>query len=315
MVELLKVIVWPATILFLIMRFQEPVNALLMRISQRTTRVKVLEFEIELGELVPTSPILNTSAEILKQADIHASGVQHMFAGIKSSAASDYALISLGPASEPAWLTSRLFLFSAFLDRNRAARCIVFTDDVGTFIGSAAPSDIRASLGARFPEYELALLVAPVESNPPQPHAWNLNEFRGGELSESALNIIARNFLQNPTISTNNRPSKSGILPGELESGWVHIDRTAKGGAATWERAEYVTAGALQTILGDALGKARVTGMPEALPSEAIARAIINQSGTFVAFVGHANKFLGLCDRTIIVDRVARAASQTVLPE
>lgn len=310
MVELLKVIVWPATIIFLIFWFQEPVFALLMRISQRATRFKVLAVEVELGALVPASPMLNTTAETLKQADINASGVQFIIAGIKRSAASDYALITLRTANESAWLTSRLFLFSAFLDRNRAARCIVFTDEGGVFIGCAAPRNVRASLGARFPEYELALLLAPSHICNATAPEWNLNEFKNGELSESALNVIARNFLQHPGIvCVNNAPPKSKLSPNEPECGWVRIDRSAKGGILTWEHAEYVTADGLRTILGNTLELGRVTGMPGPSISEAIARSIISQSGTFVAFVGQGNKFLGLCDRTLIADKVARSAA------
>jgi len=310
MIELLKVVVWPATIIFLLFRFQEPITAVLMAIGQRATRVKVFEFEVELSELVPASPVLNASAEILKQAVVQESGMQLMIAGIKSSARADYALIALGADSERAWLTSRLFLFSALLDRNRAARCIVFTGESGTFIGVAAPRDVRASLGARFPEYERALLVAYGQEAVAK---WDLSEFRDGELSETALNKIARLFLD--TVSTAAGQPKSTSWPQETDAGWVHINRSGKGGNApsTWELAEYVTAGGLQTLLGDKLGTGRVIGVASPAANEAIARAIIEQPGTFVAFVSEPNKFIGLCDRTIIADKVARsAASQAV---
>ena len=311
MVELLKVVIWPATILFLVLRFHEPITGLLTAIGQRATRFKVLEFEVELGELVPASPILATSAEVLKQATVQESGMQLMIAGIKSSAAADYALIALGADSERAWLTSRLFLFSALLDRNRAARCIVFTGELGTFVGAATPRDVRAALGTRFPEYERALLAAYGNEGVAK---WDLSEFRSGDLSETALNKIARNFLG--TISTDAGPPGSTTWPPEPNAGWVHIDRSAKGGypPSTWELAEYVTASGLRTFLDDRLGKGRVVGVPRATPNEAIAREIIQQPGTFVAFVGESNKFIGLCDRTIIADRVARSAASQSVP-
>lgn len=298
MTELLKIIVWPATILFLVFKLRDPLTALITAIGQRATRVKILQFEVELAALVPPSPSLETSTEALQQAVVQASGTTFIVRGITKSAAADYVLVALGADEQHAWLSSRLFLLSVLIDRNRVVRCIVFTGEHGGFIGAASPRDVRAALGARFPEYEHALLAAYGHAS-----TLPLDEFRNGDLSEAALTTIATGFLSNCGITQYQEPA----LP---HSGWLYLDRSAKPGApSTWELAECVTAGGLRTLLGDRLGKGRVVGVAGTGPDPDVARAIIDQPGVFVALVSNSGEFRGLCDRTAIADKLSRSAA------
>jgi hypothetical protein len=130
-IELLKAIIWPATILFLVFNLREPLTELITAIGQRATRFKILQFEVELAALGPASPALAMSTEALQQAVVQESGTKFMISGITKSAAADFALIALGADSDHAWLTSRLFLLSVLIDRNRVVRCIVFTGERG----------------------------------------------------------------------------------------------------------------------------------------------------------------------------------------
>jgi hypothetical protein len=303
--ELLKVIIWPVTILVLVFKLREPLIELITAIGQRATRFKILQFEVELSALVPASPALAMSTDALQQAVVQESGTKFMISGITKSASADYVLIALGADSEHAWLTSRLFLVSVLLDRNRVVRCIVFTGERGTFIGAASPRDVRAALGARFPEYERALLAAYGITG-----TLDLDEFRNGDLSEVALTSIATGFLMHDSISQSAEPP----LP---HTAWVYLDRSARpaAGPSTWELAEYVTAGGLRTLLGDRLGRGSVVGAAKAAPDADMARSIINQPGTFVAFVSESGEFRGLCDRSAVADRLSRsAAAQAASP-
>ncbi|BAO90258.1 hypothetical protein [Caballeronia cordobensis] len=301
MTELLKVIVWPVTIVFLVFKLRDPLTALITAIGQRATRFKILQFEIELGALVPASPSLAMSAEALQQAVVQASGTTFIVQGITKSAAADYVLVALGDDDQHAWLSSRLFLLSVLIDRNRVVRCIVFTGEHGGFIGAASPRDVRAALGARFPEYERALLAAyGIASTLP------LDELRNGDLSEAALTRIATGFLSNSGITQINEPASP-------HSGWLYLDRSSKPGTpSTWELAEHITAGGLRTLLGDGLGKGRVVGAAGTVPDPDTARAIINQPGVFVALVSSSGEFRELCDRTAIADRLSRSVAHAV---
>ena len=111
-----------------------------------------------------------------------ASGRTLIIAGVAQSAAADYVLVPLGADRDQAWITSRLFLLSALIDRNRLVRCIVFTGERKTFIGAVSPRDVRGEIGALFPEYERALLAAYGEIA-----TSDLREFRNAVLSETAL--------------------------------------------------------------------------------------------------------------------------------
>lgn len=134
---------------------------------------------------------------------------------------------------------------------------------------------------------------------------WDLREFRNGELSEAVLTSIVTGFLRHDSISAPMEP----LVP---HTGWVYLDRSARpaAGPPTWELAEYVTEGGLKALLGDRLGRGRVVGALRATADEVVARAIINQAGTFVAFVSESGEFRGLCDRAVIADRVGRTAAE-----
>jgi hypothetical protein len=303
-VELAKALAWPVTVLLLVVTLHQPITDLLRTIGQRTSKFKIFQFEFELGKLVPASVSLLAAVEALQQAVVQASGSQLIIAGVTRSATADYALVALGADADHAWLTSRLFLLSALLDRNRVVRCIVFTGKWGTFVGAASPRDVRGAIGARFPEYERALFAA-------YGTAANLDpgEFRNGDLSETALTTVAYSFLQASNISVV-PPTPPAVLP----AGWVYLDRSSKptSGPSTWELAEYVTAGSLRAMLRDRLAHGSVVAAPGASENEDATRAILKQTGTFVARVSASGEFRELCDRAIIADKVARSAAEQV---
>jgi hypothetical protein len=179
---------------------------------------------------------------------------------------------------------------------------MVFTGERGTFVGAASPRDVRGVIGARFPEYKRALFAAYGIAAALDP-----GEFRNGDLSETALKTIARSFLEGPNISSWTPPT-----PPVLSTGWVYLDRSSKpnSGPSTWEFAEYVTAGSLRAMLRDRLAQGSVIATPGVPENEDATRAILKQTGTFVARVSASGEFRELCDRAIIADKVARSAAE-----
>jgi len=292
-IELIKALVWPVTIVWLVIKLYQPITELMRTIGQRASKFKILQFEVELGRLIAANGTLLTTVEALQQAVVQASGSALIVAGVTQSSAADYTLVPLGADSDQAWITSRLFLLSAFLERNRVVRCIVFTGERGTFIGAASPRDVRGEIGARFPEYERALLAAYAQIS-----AFDLREFRNGALSEVALVTIAHSFLENPEISLTFQPTTVG---------WILLQRPPPS-LSTWEFADYVTAGLLRTMLRDKLSRGSVVREAGAVQNEDVNRAIVNQPGTFVGLISALGEFRELCDRTIIADKVSRRA-------
>jgi hypothetical protein len=93
------------------------------------------------------------------------------------------------------------------------------------------------------------------------------------------------------------------------------MDRSSKptAGPSTWEFAEYVTEGGLRAMLRDRIARGSVVTIAGALANEDVTRAIVNQSGAFVALVSASGQFMELCDRTIIADKFARSAVEHVV--
>jgi hypothetical protein len=303
-VDLSKALAWPATVLALVVWLHQPIVDLLRAIGERATKIKIFQFEFELGKMAPANVSLSTAVEALQQAVVQHSGSELIISGVTRAATADYVLIEIGADADHAWLTSRLFLLCALLDQNRVVRCIVFTGERRAFVGAAQPRDVRAALGARFPEYERALFAAYGVAATLTP-----SEFRNGELSETALTHIARSFLQGPDIASTMPPA-----PPAPSTGWVFLDRsgTPTKGPSTWELAEFITANSLRAMLRDRLAQSSVVAPSGALESESATRAIIGQAGTFVALVGATGEFRGLCDRAAIADKVARGVAAQV---
>ena len=175
MVELITALAWPVTVVWLVVWLYTPIIELMQAIGQRASKLKILQFEVELATLVPASANLSATVEALQKAEVQASGTALIIAGVTQSATADYVLVPLGAERDQAWITSRLFLLAALIDRNRIVRCIVFTGEYGTFIGAASPRDVRGEIGARFPEYERALLATYGQVS-----TSDLREFRNG---------------------------------------------------------------------------------------------------------------------------------------
>jgi hypothetical protein len=181
-VEVVKALAWPITILIALATLYRPICELARAIGQRAIKLSIFKVEIELAKLTQARESLETTIDGLRKAVVYESGIAPITAGVIQPGAADYVVVALAGDADQEWLTSRLFLLAAILERSRVVRCIVFTGERENFLGAATPRDVRAELGAKFPEYERALFrangaVATLE----------LDEFRGGDLSDSVI--------------------------------------------------------------------------------------------------------------------------------
>jgi hypothetical protein len=150
---------WPVTLLLVLLLFRKRIDALINTLGSRITRFQGFHFKIELGALAQAKA-LSTTVESLKKIYIPESGMGTIAAGVIQSASTDYIVIDVGGEGDMNWLTSRLFLLAAILERSRAVRCLVFLGEQQRFIGAVAPRDIRRAIGARFLPYETAFAQA-----------------------------------------------------------------------------------------------------------------------------------------------------------
>lgn len=290
LIKLVGHLAWPTTVIVASALFYRPISKLVETLSRRITKFSWLKFNVELDRL-SQGRTLSATVESLKKVAVTESQLAQIVAGVIKSGSADYVLVEIGKDDEEEWITSRLFLLSAILERSRAARCLVFLGEK-KFLGAATPRDVRASLGARFLAYESAFASAYGNLAQADP-----NVFRGG-LSETLVNGLTNGFLRNQMISVGYQP------PPVI--GWIKLDREPPS-PTTWELADWVTAAALRDILGQhLLTGSVVAGAGPATPE--VTKSVIAAAGMFVALIDKDGSFLDLCDRYKVLESVAREA-------
>jgi hypothetical protein len=304
-IELAKALAWPATAVLALVTLHGPISQTLRTIADRATKFSIFKIEIELAKLNAGRQDLATTVDSLRKASVTESGIVPITSSINPSSAVDYLEVNLGGDDSQRWLTSRLFLLAALLERSRVVRCIVFKGGEGAFIGAATPRDLRIEIGARFPEYEKAIARAFGSIG-----NLAIEEFRAGDLSSLAVTTLATQFLISRRAP---EPDMGQIVtfsnPGSKS--WTYLDRSdTPGGQSTWELAEWVTAAWLKSMIRDRLSTGAVVAA-SGIVSEETAKEIVNQSGAFVALLKSTPPyaFEGLCDRANFIDKIARRAA------
>lgn len=296
--NLIGQLAWPLTVIFACILFYGPLSKLLETISRRATKFSAFKVDIELGRLSQARSIA-AAVEGLKKVAVNESGAPQIVATALQSGSADYVSLDIGKNNDE-WLTSRLFLLAAILERSRAVRCIVFQSGE-RFLGAATPRDVRAALGARFLAYESAFANAYCGLAGAEQDA-----FRGG-LSEGLVNTLSKGFLTNALIVRPSEPQVPVVppQPSRAAAGWVKLER--QNGPTTWEFAEWLTFGGLREMLGAHLMTGAVVAAVGAASAE-VTRSIILSTGSFVGLIDRAGAFLDLCDRYAMLDTVARQA-------
>jgi hypothetical protein len=289
-VKIVGHIVWPVTLLILAWCFYQPLSDLVKTLGRRITKLSAFKVKVELGSLSRARTLAPT-VDKLRNVLVMESGLTPIVAGVVRSGSADYLTIEIGGDGDENWLTSRLFLLAAILERSRAVRCVVFLGEKQRFIGAARARDIRYEIGSRFLAYEASLASAyGALAN------LDVNVFRG--LSEPLIDQLGNVFLRSPHIS---RPHAN-----PQDVGWIKLERQPPQ-PTTWEFADWVTEGSLSEMLGGHL----MTGSVAACTgpaSQETTKAIVSQAGSFVALVTKSGTFQDLCDRDSVLDAVAKKA-------
>jgi hypothetical protein len=290
-VDLIGHLAWPITVLTACAIFYRPLSVLVKTLGERITKFSVFKVDVELGQLSQARS-LSATVESLRNVAVTESGLAPIVAGVIKSDAADYLIVDIGEDDDENWLTSRLFLLAAILERGRTTRCLVFLNEADGFVGAAMTRDVRGVIGARFLAYESAFASAYG-----QLATADQNIFRSG-LNEMVVNSLTNNFLRSNLVSRS--------YPVNPDIGWVKLERTPPS-LTTWEFADWVTAARLREMLGDRLFRASVVAdVGPASPQTT--KSIVTAQGPFIALTNQAGKFLHLSDRNIVLETVAREA-------
>jgi hypothetical protein len=289
LVALIGHLAWPATVIVACIVFYRPLLKLIATLGKRITKLSAFKIDIELARL-SQAKLLGATVESLRKIEVTESGMAPIVAGAVKSAAADYLVVDIGNDGEN-WLTSRLFLLAAILERSRAIRCLVFLDDAGRFVGAATTRDVRSSIGAHYLAYESAFAAAYGHLPTDQ------NIFRGG-LNEILINALSNSFLQSSLIFKPHMP-----IP---EIGWVEFERASPPSKAG-EFADWVTAAKLKDLLGQHLLTGSIVADIGQINPQ-VTKALVHLSGPFVALVDGDKVFKEICDRYAVLESVARDA-------
>lgn len=120
-IGLIGVVAWPAVIVTAVLVLRKPLSSFLKGLGQRTKKLSVFQFALELSEvpeIKPTwsGPLLSDVRQPTAAAEFD-SRAMALFEQFEDETAYDYAVVDLGVGNQ--WLTSRLFIFAVVLERMR----------------------------------------------------------------------------------------------------------------------------------------------------------------------------------------------------
>jgi hypothetical protein len=302
-VELIKAVAWPFFMLLAAIMFYAPVCRFLEAISARATKLSIfkIEFEFLAGAKSSASPSLDDIKN--PEGALVGDSSHTLFQQAQDATPADYALIDIGLGDE--WLTSRLFIGAAMLERMRGVECLVFVGRDGAIdrklLAVVPLRRVRWALAQQQPWLEAAFALAYAETQlsarapqfPPvgsihstPPHQSYIKSLTGGLEPWIAGQLVKRfiELLQDTSAGTG--------------TDWVSLSH------GRMEHASWVTTALLQKML-----------VPEAFEMWAFedrdktraerAKAVVRRKGHFVALVNSDRQFLRLIDRRGLLEDIA----------
>jgi hypothetical protein len=305
---LLDALAWPAVALAALLLFRAPLRTLIESFARRGFKLSAKGVSVEASALAFNTE-LEAAAKALADTSAGGSGPVPLAEAVLAAGRADYLRLDLGPLDAPRWLTSRLFLLTALLEREGAARAVVFTGGDGAFLGVAAPGAIRRALGSTTPAFERALAGALADAA----HA-QFEGFAGRDgMSPAARNAVVRGFLVAAGVPRQGTRSYVVLFqaPPPAEAGWRHLPAGPQRAAALWELAAPVlpSRDALRGLLGEGLHTASLPVAPGGRLTAAQLAEVARSAAPFIALVDEAGAFRGLTERAALLARAVEAAT------
>jgi len=291
-------VAWPVAAVLLVALLRDALSQFLSSFASRLNKVSLFKVEFELAGLPEASGWAGPSIERVRTPaarPFDSDSVQALFAELEDDKPADYALLDLGAGDQ--WLSSRLYLFAAILGRVASLPWLVFVSSsvhqLRRHVGIARPEAVERALADRYPHLRVAFEKPYFTQFPQLPSALPVDSQQARIHRRHGAREIVRQFLQE---------LQSPVATGG--SDWVQLRPD------TYENAEWLTAGDLSIILGEALYRESIVHTPSA--PQQLARAIATATGEMVAVVDASGSFVKVVDRNEFLNVLARewAASQ-----
>jgi hypothetical protein len=306
--ELIKILIWPLIVLGMLYLLRDSIPPLLREIGKRTTKLSLWQLSFEFSKW-EASQLDKQSLKEIETTQTQAAQVgdskNQLFGAITSSAPAEYALIYL--ESGDAWLTSRLFLAAAMLERMRGVRALVFMHKNEykevTYLGWAATSRVRWALASRYPWLEAAFVEAYRMSAYSGQFAAQVNSIfinnHAGAITTAVADALGANYVSNLKAYTPPTP--------QTQSEWVDLSSSTS--PLNWERAAWITSGLLRDCLQtDLIEDAFEDTLNE--DRESLLQKVVNSKGDFTALLRKGTpQFSKLIDRRALLEQTAKWAA------
>jgi hypothetical protein len=308
---LVAALVWPLLLLVLALLFRDRLVEAARLMAPHLKSLSVGIVSIEFAEARPLSLQMVGAVDLRhagQSTDVNDSTLRSFYAQVSEPSRVDYAVVDLGGGHE--WLTSRLFILSVILARMRGLRALVFTETTGhvrrRLVGVSEHDKVRWRLAARFPWLEAALAHAESAVWPQHPPGMSVVaagpiisnddgrlEWPGGSPEPAAQ--LLRAFLDEIQLAP------AAAMPSD---DWQALPAS---NPPRTEHAQWLTAAALEQILGPALDQSSIS-LTELHRSDELtkARLLLAQSGRWLALTREDRIFDRLVDRLSITDTLAQ---------
>ncbi|HYU72132.1 MAG TPA: hypothetical protein VEL31_05590, partial [Ktedonobacteraceae bacterium] len=170
--DLIKALAWPLVIAGALLGFRKSLSNFLKEVAGRATKLSITSIfaiELPLPEAShPQSDQFRLDLQKLAAGEEYISIVSILLDQVKKEKALDYMIADLGSGQR--WLTSRLFIFAAILQRVRSLRCVVFLETrdgiKDRFLGITLPHEILLAFARQYSWLDEAYVKAYIQVDP-----------------------------------------------------------------------------------------------------------------------------------------------------
>jgi hypothetical protein len=312
-IEFARVTSWPVTALVLAFAFRRRLAEFVAALGARVTKLSVFKVEIE---LIPATSATSTSLLAEIKADPTSASISDssrmMLDQVQMGTPADYANIDLGTGDE--WLTSRLFIAVATLERMRNLQVLVFVEKTPTtdqrFIAVASVQAVRWGLAQRYPYLEAAWARAYLEMFPQSPPPGAPVPLPGTVWPPDPKTLTMQSVVTSDTgamepwqarqlVARFINSVQRSIVPDQAPSSddWVRLRGTVE------ERADWVTRDLLRATLPREAFSAWTDAFRDA-PRSKRTRAVLRQVAPFVALTQGDREFVRLVNRKALLEGI-----------
>jgi hypothetical protein len=314
--DLAKGVAWPVASVLIALLLYRPLSGFVTALGGRITKLSLFKVELELKPAEASQayiPLLDEIRNGTTSASIGDS-TQMILEQAQMGDRTDYAVVKLGKGTE--WFTSRLFIASIMMQRQRGVRVFVFVDDNGAsaqrLVAVAPVSDLRWALARQFPWLEVAWaranLMALGGNSPAQLQgAWMLPDaltWSAESVTSSDTGSFHPNTARNLVQHFLNSVQQNTIPPPPAGSQWQKL------GDNRYERASWVTRDMLLDLLPKVCREAWIRDLRDSSRAKRSRGILRRRNSDFVAVTGPDRDFLDLVNRRVLLEEMAASVGE-----